>query len=157
MKSVMAQIQADAHVSLFEWALYSLLRHHLNHARRQNGKQLPLESVADSCQIILSALACATHNVEEDIQQAFITSWESLSLPTTTLSRDVLDNLANLDNAVRALSSLQVLSKPRFLKACCKAIEKNGEYETASVELLRAIADTIDAPIPPVIHNAVAP
>ncbi len=157
MKAVMAQIQADAHVSLFEWALYSLLRHHLNHARRQNGKQLPLESVADSCQIILSALACATHNAEEDIQQAFIISWESLSLPTTTLSRDVLDNLANLDNAVRALSSLQVLSKPRFLKACCKAIEKNGEYETASVELLRAIADTIDAPIPPVIHNAVAP
>ena len=153
MKTVMMQIRADDNVSLFEWALYSLLRHHLNTARKPSTSTARMETLEGSCRIILSALALATQLTSNEAEAAFDQGWKNLGLPTTTLDVNALGNLSSLDSAVLELTTLQALGKPRFLKACCTAIEQNNCYSPEGIELIRAIADTIDAPIPPIINK----
>lgn len=148
--AVMAQIHVDKKVSLFEWALYRLLRHHLEE-KKPSASTLSLAAAEKSCITVLSALALATHNDPTEAREHFTAGWEILGLPSSPFDMSVLDNMTALDQAVRDLHRLQSLSKPRLLKACCAAIANDGNYSAESVELLRAIADTIDTPIPPII------
>lgn len=150
LKTVVTQIRVDQTVSLFEWALYRLLRHHLDGGNTAN-TTLSLAAAEASCATVLSALALATHSEPTDAQKHFDTGWKVLGLPNGKFDANVLDNMASLDQAVRGLHHLQALSKPRLLKACCAAITVDGHYTIESVELLRAIADTIDTPIPPIV------
>ena len=149
-QTVMTQIRSDQKISLFEWALYRLLRHHLD-GKNSAGSPLSLAAAEKSCATVLSALALATHSQPTAAQKYFADGWEILGLPDNQFNARVLDNMTSLDQAVRSLNRLQALSKPRLLKACCAAITVNGHYTAESVELLRAIADTIDTPIPPVL------
>jgi Zn-dependent protease with chaperone function len=149
-QSVIAQIQIDKKISLFEWALYRLLRQHLDD-KKQTGNALSLAAAEKSCATVLSALALATQSNTTEAKQHFEAGWTILGLPPAAFDTSVLDNMTALDQAVRGLHRVQALSKPRLLKACCATIETDGHYTAESVELLRAIADTIDTPIPPVI------
>lgn len=149
-QAVMAQIRVDNKVSLFEWALYRLLRHHLEE-KKSPASTLSLSAAEKSCSTVLSALALASHNDPTTAHKHYTAGWEILGLPACSYDTSVLDNMTALDQAVRDLHRLQALSKPRLLKACCATIADNGNYYAESVELLRAIADTIDTPIPPII------
>ncbi|HQQ62230.1 MAG TPA: M48 family metallopeptidase [Pseudomonadales bacterium] len=150
MNAVMAQIKADGRVSLFEWALYRLLRQHMENKPAAGG-QLKLAALSAACCTVLSALALATHSNPQQIRQQFQNGWDALGLPAADADFSVLDDMARLDTAVRQLGRLQALAKPRLLKACCATICHENTYAPAAVELLRAIADSIDTPIPPII------
>lgn len=149
-QTVMEQIRVDKKVSLFEWALYRLLRHHLD-GQKISARVVSLAAAEKSCTTVLSALALTTHNNKTEAGQKFSVAREIIGLPNSTFNSGVLDNMTALDQAVRDLHHLQALSKPRLLKACCAAIAVDNHYTAEAVELLRAIADTIDTPIPPVI------
>ena len=149
-QTVMAQIRSDQKVSLFEWALYRLLHHHLE-GKNSAGSPLSLTAAEKSCATVLSALALATHSEPTAAQKYFEDGWKILGFTNSQFDAHVLDNMTSLDQAVRGLHRLQALSKPRLLKACCAAIAVDSHYTAESVELLRAIADTIDTPIPPVL------
>jgi Zn-dependent protease with chaperone function len=152
MNAVMAQIKADGRVSLFEWALYRLLRQHMEN-KPVAGGQLKLSALSGACCTVLSALALSTHSNPQQIRQQFQLGWAALDLPATEADFSVLDDMAKLDAAVRQLGRLQALAKPRLLKACCATICHENAYAPAAVELLRAIADSIDTPIPPIITS----
>lgn len=149
-QTVKQQIHIDKKVSLFEWALYRLLRHHLD-GQQISARNISLATAEKSCVTVLSALALATHSDKTAAEKKFLAAWKILGLVNRPCDSSILDNMNALDQAVRVLHHLQPLSKPRLLKACCAAIEIDGHYTAESVELLRAIADTIDTPIPPVI------
>ncbi len=151
MRVVMSQIKADTHISLFEWALYRLLCQHLVGRRQHGVGKVPLSALGSACCTVLSALALATNNDPEHARKQFAQGWKMLTLSAAEIELTALDNMAKLDQAVQALKKIQPLMKPRLLKACCAVIENNNCYGEESIELLRAIADTIEAPIPPVI------
>lgn len=154
--TVMAQIRVDRQVSLFEWSLYRLLRHHLDE-KKAAGNPVPLAALADSCTTVLSALALATQQDTDAADAAFKAGWHLLGLPQQPCNTSALRDMTALDQAVRQLHRVQVLAKPRLLKACCAAVaEADGSYRAEAVELLRAIADTIDTPVPPVVTQAAA-
>lgn len=149
-QAVRQQIHIDKKISLFEWALYRLLRHHLD-GQKISARSISLATAEKSCASVLSALALATHSDKIEAEKKFLAAWKTLGLANSPFADSILDNMSALDQAVRDLHHLQPLSKPRLLKACCAAIETDGHYTAESVELLRAIADTIDTPIPPVL------
>jgi Zn-dependent protease with chaperone function len=147
--AVMAQIQADQHISLFEWSLYRILRHYLA-AEKSPAGNITLNSASDSCCTVLSALCLFAHSKNE-AEAVFTTAWSQLDLSATRCNLNALTDMSALDKAVRHLQRLPALSKPRLLKACCAAIvDKQQQYAAESIELLRAIADTLDTPIPPI-------
>ena len=62
-------------------------------------------------------------------------------------------NLDKLSKAIDELALLKPLIKPQLLKACLMAITQDQEYSANEMELMRAISDTLDCPMPPYIEH----
>jgi len=58
---------------------------------------------------------------------------------------------ARLGEALERLRHLQPFEKPRVLKACLETAAADGKFRLAETELVRAVAATLDCPLPPVI------
>jgi len=149
LKAVIAQINADQKISLFEWSLYRILCHALNTQKYPSGS-LALAATINSCRTVLSALSLATHT-EIAAQLRFTQAWQQLGLPEATCDTQALSDIGALDQSVQQLRRVQALAKPRLLKACCAAITNDDQqYSAEAIELLRAVANTLDTPIPPI-------
>jgi tellurite resistance protein len=60
-------------------------------------------------------------------------------------------NGSGLSAALKNLRKLKSLAKPKLLKALYLAAQHDGKIEAEEVELVRAIAESIDCPMPPML------
>ncbi len=65
-------------------------------------------------------------------------------LPVTDIS------LPALNTALDKLNQLKPLKKPALLKACVICITADNDFSPIEAELFRAIASTLDCPMPPI-------
>src|SRR5690625_1107417 len=63
--------------------------------------------------------------------------------------RDI--QLSQLDQAVERLGNLKPLHKPALLKAISRSIFSNQHVSAIEAELFRALADSLDCPVPPIL------
>ncbi|MBW8863729.1 MAG: hypothetical protein JF609_02185, partial [Verrucomicrobia bacterium] len=67
------------------------------------------------------------------------------------LTRDQWD-LSKVDTALTRLSSYRDPLKRNVLLACGRTVVSNGRVNEREAELLRAIADSFDCPVPPFVE-----
>jgi Zn-dependent protease with chaperone function len=143
-------VEADQKVTLAEFVQATLLRQHL---REGAGKPLrtkfgTLAEVAQDAHLVLSLIA---HASKGDAAAAHAKGRAILGielpgpLPVAELST------ARLGEALERLRHLEPFTKPRVLKACLETAAADGAFRLAEAELVRAIAATLDCPLPPVI------
>jgi BarA-like signal transduction histidine kinase len=97
----------------------------------------------------MSMLVYACVQDKAELTAAFAIAEKVLGLTNLVLlPRDQI-NLDNLDAAVDSLALLKPSLKPRLLKACLAVITQNQEYSREEMELVRAIGDVLDCPVPP--------
>ncbi|WP_338062046.1 hypothetical protein [Pseudomonas anguilliseptica] len=119
-------------------------------ARAQTSRyQLP--ELADETCVVLSLLARAGGVDESAAQLAFKHASSELPFPLEQLLPASASNLSALEPALRRLSLLWPLQKPQLLKAMARCIEHDGQINTAEAELMRAVADILDCPMPPLL------
>lgn len=143
-------INADQKVSLMEWAIYRIVLHntliHNKYARNRDLRDLQTE-----CQLLLSLLAYAGARSEKDACAAFAQAQTILNFSTITLLPRTSIKLADADSALEQLNLTKPLQKPQLLKAMSLCILHDGQVTITEAELFRAIADSLDCPIPPLI------
>lgn len=143
-------ISADNKVSLMEWAIYRIVLHntliHNKHVRNRNLRDLQTE-----CQLLLSLLAYAGAKSEADAQASFAQAQAILNFSNIELLPRTNIKLADADKALEQLNLTKPLQKPQLLKALGQCILHDGEVTITEAELFRAIADSLDCPIPPLI------
>lgn len=155
-QDVRALIDADDRVSLFEWMLIRMLRRHLEpaftpttpaHARHHS-----LSPLAPQLAIVLSALAHAGHEDRSGAQRALEIGARAAGLPdlVTHLPRSAA-GLKDLDGALDELERLSPPNKRRALTACAACIAADHAVTVREGELLRAVADSIGVPMPPLL------
>jgi len=147
-------VNIDRKVSLFEWSLQRILFHHLDAVfvkiPRQGHKYTSLKQVEDACSLLLSMLIYVGKEKKIDEAQVMLEAKKELGdinlrlLPVTEIS------LPALNQALDRLNRLTPLLKPRLLKACVICIRADDNFSPVEAELFRAIADTLDCPMPPV-------
>ncbi|KAF1070571.1 MAG: Protease HtpX [Pseudomonas citronellolis] len=144
-------IKADGHVQLLEWTLLRIVQHNL---RRPTGRigNLPLESLADHAATLLAFLSQHEADSPELADSAFNEAWLTLGLPRRECPRAL--RLNDLESALKRLGQLRPLQKPRLLKAMARCIEADGRVSASEAELLRAVADMLDCPMPPLLISA---
>ncbi len=59
--------------------------------------------------------------------------------------------LAQVDSALNRLTQAAPQLKKTLLNACARTVAAGGVIQESEAELLRAIADTLDCPLPPFI------
>nr|WP_298144510.1 M48 family metallopeptidase [uncultured Pseudomonas sp.] len=144
--------KADRKIDLLEWTLLRILQRNIEGARPLNGKYHLLE-LADESALLLSALAHAGHAQPEQAAQAFASARMALPFDHLAFADDGMPNMQALDQALGRLNQMWPLQKPRLLKAMACCIEHDGQVTATEAELLRAVADMLDCPMPPLLAD----
>ena len=146
-------IKADQRVDLQEWTLLRIVERNL-YPPRQRQARYDLVQLGDDVAILLTALARAGHDSPEQARAAFIHACESLPPALAGLEAAAQVGLKSLATSVSRLNLLWPLQKPQLLKAMARCVEHDGQVTAAEAELMRAVADILDCPLPPVFVQA---
>jgi len=153
-RNLIALIRMDARINLFEWVLQKILHHNLNsHFYKKSAVKVRytrLDQLKQECEVILSVLVYAGHDIQSNVEQAFAAANEQLDIPGLALLPKNRISLTILDLALEKLNQLKPLEKPRLLKACINCIAFDQHLAPAEVELLRAFSAALDCPMPPI-------
>lgn len=148
-------IKMDKKISLFEWMIQKIVLHHLDRVfegKKSSGKEnLSLNKAKNSCAILLSLLSHTGKQQGIDNQHAFdLANKELGNFNIQLLDKNTL-NLNSLNQALEELVQIKPLQKPHLLKACAACITADKIITITETELFRAIADTLDCPMPPLL------
>jgi hypothetical protein len=160
LANVQALADADQKTSLFEYALRRLLLRHLAiHFGRMTPAKVRFTSpsaLAGPVTVVLSALARVGQSDPGDVARAFGAGVEALGWPDPRPDQPPGDmpGLRALDGALDALAQASPQLKKQILTACAACVGADGQVTVSEGELLRAIADSMDCPMPPLLAPA---
>jgi hypothetical protein len=145
-------IALDGQVDLFEFALQKVLMRHLEpHFQTRKPPVLQyyaLRGLTSELTLLLSALAHTGHRTREQAEAAFQAGIASFQIDGDLAPLSAC-GLEAIDQALEKLSLAVPTLKKRVLQACIETVSWDGVIQAQQAELLRAIADTLDCPLPP--------
>lgn len=149
-------INSDGKVELFEFVLQKIVQHNL--APKFGATARPviqfyaIKPLVPDCVVLLSALANLSSEDAGEIQKAFEAGAPFLRAPDDEdlqlLPREQC-GVNQIDAALNRLTQAAPLIKKNLIEACARVIGADGKILEAEAELLRAISDTLDCPMPP--------
>jgi Zn-dependent protease with chaperone function len=152
-KNLLLLMQTDKQIDLFEWSLQKILFHHLDPQFGRPGKRVTkfgsYKVVKKHIEVLISMLVYASVQDKTEIKAIFANAEQELELTNLVLLPRQQINLETLNLAVDHLALLKPLLKPRLLKACLNVITQDQKYSPDEMELIRAIGDVLDCPVPP--------
>ena len=151
-------VESDGKVELFEFVLQKIILHHLAPQFGQTPRAVvqyySLKPLVPDCAVLLSALANVGSTDAAEIQKAFATGMPYLRAPDETdlvlLPREQC-GVKEIDPALNRLAQASPLIKKNLLEACIHVVGADGVIQESEAELLRAFADTLDCPMPPLM------
>jgi len=156
-------IEYDRAIDLFEYTLQKALLRHLQPyyepMPRAPRRYSSLQSLIPECVVLLSALAHIGQEEEPAISAAFRRGANALDVPegAIQLLTDDARNLARVDSALDRLAETSPTMRRNILLACAHTVAADGQVLYREAELLRAIADVLDCPIPPFVRALASP
>jgi len=151
-------IESDDQIETFEFVLQKIVRRHL---ASQSGETRPasiqydtLKPLRRDCSVVLSALANVSSRNSGEVEKAFQAGAPHLGAKTDGLQLlpRAECGLEQLDTALDRLALAAPQIKKNLIEACVQVVGADGSIQEREAELLRAIADTLDCPIPPLIQ-----
>jgi hypothetical protein len=150
-------VSIDSDIQVFEWALHRILIHHLDSAfvrpSARTRTMKSLQQLSGPCLTVLSFLAHSGAATPEAANSALKEALDSAGL--SGVDRQALTaKLASFDElgqALDALAGLKPTAKQGFLQACVACVVADDQVVVEEMELLRAFADILDCPVPPVV------
>ncbi|MDD5677846.1 MAG: M48 family metallopeptidase [Kiritimatiellae bacterium] len=150
-----ALIEADASISLFEYMLERMVVRRLasqyGRPRRVIVEYYDLKPLLPESATLLSTLAYYGQPEEDQAAHAFQSGAARLNLPLRMLPKDAC-GLAAVDQAMNILNTASPAIKKMILDACIACVAADGRTTVTEAELLRAVADSLDCPIPPFVE-----
>jgi Zn-dependent protease with chaperone function/uncharacterized tellurite resistance protein B-like protein len=157
--ALQALIESDRQISLFEYMLQKIVLRHLEPyfmpARKRVTQFYSLRPLAGECGVLLSAMAYAGQKDPTEEQSAFARGAKPLShaaqVEIPFVPQDQCD-LPQIDIALERLTEAVPQIKKNLLNACAETIAADGMIQEREAELIRAIADALDCPLPPFVQ-----
>ena len=153
-------VASDSETDLFEYMLQKIVMRHLETRfypeRRPVTQFYDLRPLARDCGVLLSATAYAGQDDPAQARAAFAQGAESLGriarceipwLPPDECA------LPHLDRALDRFSQSVPQIKKNVLNACAQTVAADGLIQPREAELLRAVADALDCPVPPFLQS----
>ncbi|HWX20440.1 MAG TPA: M48 family metallopeptidase [Candidatus Binatia bacterium] len=157
--AVKVLVESDGEIDLFEYVLQKIVMRHLEPhylgARRPVIQYYALKPLAGDCAVLLSGLAYIGQQEPEKVASAFEQGAQLLRYAAQADIQLLAEKdwgLDKVDTALNRLSQAVPQIKKNVLDACAQVVAADGVIQETEVELLRAIADTLDCPLPPSIR-----
>jgi hypothetical protein len=148
---------ADRRLSLFEYTLRCVLHRHLDAQFLPQRPTRPVHSspqkLASPVATVLALLAWEGQTEPDQAARAFDRGMRGYigGDHTHRLPPREACSLAEFDAALQTLNQAVPAIKRRIIVACTACILANQEVTIREAELLRAICDTLDCPLPPLV------
>ena len=150
-------VEADNKIDLFEF----FLRHHLIvHLDRRFGKGLPpqikfkrVELLADNIRLLLEVLVRVGHDDLPTTQAAFDAGLAEIQIPSVSLKTaiDQPIDFAALASGLDRLAAASYSIRKSVLAAAAIAITHDHIVTVEEAELFRAVSESLDCPVPPIV------
>ena len=151
---------ADRRLSLFEYTLRCVLHRHLDAQFLPQRQMRPVHSspqkLAHPVATVMALLAREGQPEPDQAARAFDTGMRGYigGDHTHRLPPREECSLAEFDAALQTLNQSIPAIKRRIVVACTACILANQQVTVREAELLRAICDTLDCPLPPLVVEA---
>lgn len=156
-EAVRRLILADGTVRMFDYTLVHILARQLAGPEKQSAK--PAETVRSfrpilvDVEAVLSAIAHSGAASEAEAHAAFTAG--AARLPAGSEALRLQDpgvaGLGRIDEALRRIEHGSFDVRRQVLDACAHTVAYDGRVRTAEAELLRAVSEVLDCPMPPVL------
>lgn len=152
-------IMADRKCDLFEFTVLHVLRRHLDRSFRESPppsvRYTSFAPLITECSLLLSSLAHAGHGDETHARRAFAHGAEEVEEVGGELTFQARQDcsLPALSKALQELALVAPKLKRQVLRACGAAVGHDHLVAVQEAELLRAVADALDCPLPPFLTS----
>jgi uncharacterized tellurite resistance protein B-like protein len=153
-------VESDRQIDLFEFVLLKALQRHLAPhfapARPPAAQYYSLKALVPDLEVLLSALAYIGSTDATAVAPAFQSGASHARAgdqPLRLLSRQEC-GLDRIDAALNRFALAVPQIKKNVLEAAVQIVGADGVIQEREAELLRAVADTLDCPIPPFLQVA---
>ena len=150
-------VECDGAIELFEYALMKMVGRQLRACFEGPDLDLArygkLTDILPECALLLSALAHLGQEDEPAARKAFANGQQFLDAPGARIEfipRSEWD-LSKVDAALARLAKCPAAIQRNLLLACGKTVAADNQVTEREAELLRAIADSLDCPMPPFV------
>ena len=142
-------VACDKEIDLFEYVLKTVVSRNVR--RASPVQYYSLRPLLPDCALLISALAW----LGQDPQAAFQVGTQTLSPEASGFTLMKLEEcgLQQIDEVLNRLAQSSPAIKKRVLNACAHTVAADNAIQPEEAELLRAIAETLDCPIPPFIKG----
>ena len=148
-------VKADSRISLFEYTLQHTVLRHLGVAfqqpARRDGSARFLRPLKPACIVLLSALAHAGHKRAAEAGRSFQIGMRELFPKIAREDAMIKPSLAAVDQALDRLAPATPRLKRKIMAACVSCVVADTEVTREEAELLRAVGDSLDCPMPPLL------
>ncbi|MDQ7011177.1 MAG: M48 family metallopeptidase [Mariprofundaceae bacterium] len=153
-KNMTALIKSDHKISLFEYSLHRILLRHLHRtfisAAPEPVRYRSLTPLLEDCACLLAMLMRFGGHVDaEGVFSGVFAEMSGGYVPAMPDEKSC--RLAQVDHALRRLAQAAPDVRRRLLRACIQCVLADGRVVVKEVEMLRAIAEALDAPMPPLL------
>ncbi len=149
----------DGEIHLFEFALLKVLQRHLARAPRRTASadrsRPSLAQFVPQIAVILSACARAAADTHEQAHRSFTagTAYFSGLMHALELLPASNCDLAAISSALDVLAAAPESARRVLLAACARSVGFDRIVSAEETELVRAIADSLDCPLPPLLDS----
>jgi Zn-dependent protease with chaperone function len=154
-----ALAEMDGEIDLFEYVLLKVVLHGVEPFFAPPGGRViefySLKSMLPDATVLLSGLAHLGHTDRAKAEVAFAQGMAQLGRGAEAVSALLpIDRcgLAAVDQALDRLARATPQIRKQVLNACAVAVASDGSVQAGEAELLRAIALTLDCPLPPFVQ-----
>ena len=150
-------IAADRNVTLFEYTLHrALLRYldaHFLKLRPPATQYYSLKQLQQPCAVVLSALAYLGQRDDGAAAAAFGAGTAELASMDAkpALAARAACGVQAVHEALTRLATVAAKAKGEVLRACVATVARDGIVTVGEAELLRAVADGLGCPMPPLL------
>ncbi|WP_444930024.1 M48 family metallopeptidase [Microbulbifer sp. SSSA002] len=153
-RNLIKLLHSNGKLEIWEWALYRVLVHALDNTPDRQRLSHNKHANKDAARFILAAVAHAGNSQYLPAKRAYEQGLSALNLEITPLPGSADITLPRMDKAVAIAGLIPPLEKPNLLKAIVITLNHNGVIKAEEIELLRAVADSLDCPMPPIINTS---
>ena len=145
---------ADGQIDLFEFSLSKLVIRHLEpnflKERKKPAQVYSLKRFGHECSVLISSLACTAGSDAETMQTAYQAGAAHLAAATKLNQLPAAEcGLQELDQSLVALVGVGPNLKRQLIEAAAATVSADGYLQIQEAEMLRAISDSLDCPMPP--------
>ncbi len=160
-QQVRGLIEADERTTVFEFAIEKLLLHRLEMSGDSGGRREPqyysFRPLQGHCATVLSSLARVGNTDDEDILRAYRAAAARLPKGSAAMDRPhpmEACSFKALDESLDVLAMASPVLKQRIIDAFAHCVLVDGKVTVEEAELLRAVANCLDCPLPPFLPTA---